>query len=210
MAAGNGKSSPRSLAQLARAIDACRGCDLWRDATQAVAGDGPARTSLMLVGEQPGDREDIEGEPFVGPAGRVLAEALEGAGIERSEVFVTNAVKHFKWRQGRGKRRLHQRPNIEEVKACRPWLVAEVELVKPRVIVCLGATAARSVLGPGYRVTRDRGQFVETDLGPLATGTIHPSAILRIREREERRLARAELERDLAGAARKCDQLAAA
>jgi uracil-DNA glycosylase len=156
----------------------------------------------MLVGEQPGDREDIEGEPFVGPAGRLLAEALTEAGIERDEVYVTNVVKHFKWRQGRGKRRLHQRPNREEITACVPWLDGEVRSVRPELLVCLGATAAKALLGSAFRVTRDRRTIVQTELGPPATGTVHPSSILRIDDSDERRLARAELARDLAGAAR--------
>jgi uracil-DNA glycosylase len=193
----------RSLRALREASRSCEGCGLYRDATQTVFGSGPAKARMVLVGEQPGDREDVEGEPFVGPAGRILAESLTEAEISRDEVYVTNAVKHFKWKAGRGKRRIHQRPNMEEVRACRPWLEAEVEAISPELVVCLGATAARSVLGPSFRVTRDRGTFVETDLGPLGTGTIHPSALLRLRNREERRAATAEFVRDLAGAARR-------
>jgi len=149
------------------------------------------------VGEQPGDREDREGEPFVGPAGEVLSAALEDAGIDRGEAYVTNAVKHFKWTQGRGRRRLHQRPTIEEVSACRPWLDAELALVAPEVLVCLGATAAKALLGSQVRVTRDRGRFLQSDLAPAVSVTVHPSAILRVRDREERREARAELTSDL-------------
>ena len=153
----------------------------------------------MLVGEQPGDREDVEGEPFVGPAGRVLDEALAEVGIDRREIYVTNAVKHFKW-EARGKRRIHQRPSAMEMNACRPWLEAELAVVKPQLLVALGAVAARSLYGTGVKVTRDRGTDVESDLAPIATVTIHPSSLLRIDDADERRLARAEFERDLAAA----------
>ncbi len=151
----------------------------------------------MLVGEQPGDREDRAGEPFVGPAGEVLAKALVEAGIDRRSAYVTNVVKHFKWRQGRGKRRLHQRPNAEEVGACRPWLDAELSVVRPEVLVCLGATAAKALLGSKVRVTKDRGRFLESDLAPAVGVTMHPSSILRIDDDEDRRAARAELTADL-------------
>jgi uracil-DNA glycosylase family protein len=151
----------------------------------------------MLVGEQPGDREDRTGEPFVGPAGEVLSEALEGAGIDRAQAYVTNAVKHFKWTQGRGKRRLHQRPNAEEVSACRPWLDAELAVVRPEVLVCLGATAAKALLGSDVRVTRDRGRILKSELAPAVSVTVHPSSILRIDDAEDRRAARAELAADL-------------
>jgi uracil-DNA glycosylase family protein len=151
---------------------------------------------VMLVGEQPGDREDLEGHPFVGPAGRVLDKALEEAGIERGDAYVTNVVKHFKWKP-RGKRRLHQKPNSEEITACRPWLDGELKVVKPEVVVCLGATAAKALLGPSFRVTRERGNFVEPDFAPLATATVHPSSILRVQEDEERRIARREFTDDL-------------
>src|SRR5215208_20798 len=191
----------RALRSLREAAAGCTACPLYADASQTVFGRGPSRAPLMLVGEQPGDREDVEGEPFVGPAGRVLDEALGEAEIERDEVYLTNAVKHFKWRQGRGKRRLHQRPGAGEVKACRPWLEAELGAVEPEVVVCLGAVAAQALLGSGFKVTRDRGTFVEPGFAPLATGTIHPSAILRMDDAEERSLARHELARDLAGAA---------
>jgi DNA polymerase len=187
----------RTLTALRKASAGCRGCPLWKDATQTVFGKGPRRAELVLVGEQPGDREDIEGEPFVGPAGRVLDEALAEAGIDRDSVYLTNAVKHFKWRP-RGKRRLHQTPRAGEVEACRPWLQAEVETLKPRAVVALGATAAKSLFGSSVRVTRDRGRILETPLAPLGAVTVHPSAILRLREREERRHARAELAEDLA------------
>jgi DNA polymerase len=175
----------RSLSALRTAVHDCRGCDLYRDATQAVFGEGRAKARLMLVGEQPGDREDIEGEPFVGPAGGVLRKALVEAGIEIDEAFVTNAVKHFKWRP-QGKRRLHQTPRVGEVNACRPWLEAEVAAVGPEAVVALGATAARSLFGPRVKVMKDRGALLESDLAPLAAVTIHPSAVLRAGdEREE-------------------------
>jgi len=151
----------------------------------------------MLVGEQPGDREDQLGEPFVGPAGEVLSRALEEAGIDRREAYVTNAVKHFKWTQGRGKRRLHQRPNTEEIAACRPWLDAELAVVRPEVLVCLGATAAKALLGSKVRVTRDRGRFLENDLAPAVTVTVHPSSILRTTDQQERRAARTDFTDDL-------------
>ena len=151
----------------------------------------------MLVGEQPGDREDRSGEPFVGPAGEVLSAALEEGGIDRAEAYVTNAVKHFKWTQGRGKRRLHQRPNAEEVSACRPWLDAELAVVRPEALVCLGATAAKALLGSQVRVTRDRGRFLESELAPAVSVTVHPSSILRIDDADDRRAARAELAADL-------------
>ena len=157
----------------------------------------------MLVGEQPGNREDRSGEPFVGPAGEVLAAALAEAGIDRKEAYVTNAVKHFKWTQGRGKRRLHQRPNAEEVNACRHWLEAELSVVRPEVLVCLGATAAKALLGNQVRVTRDRGVFLESDLAPAVSVTVHPSSILRIDDPEKRDAARAELTADLRKIARR-------
>jgi DNA polymerase len=151
----------------------------------------------MLVGEQPGDREDREGRPFVGPAGRVLADALDEAGIDPKAIYLTNAVKHFKWRAGRGKRRLHQRPNVEEIRACGPWLDAELKLVRPEGLVCMGATAARAVLGPGISVTKDRGRFLDSDLATCVAVTFHPSAILRVRDRDERREGMAQLVSDL-------------
>jgi uracil-DNA glycosylase family protein len=194
-----------SLAKLRKAADGCRACPLWRDATQTVFGQGSARARLMLVGEQPGDREDSIGEPFVGPAGEVLSEVLEGAGIDRGETYVTNAVKHFKWTQGRGKRRLHQRPNVEEVQACRPWLDAELAVVRPEVLVCLGATAAKALLGSKVRVTRDRGRFLESELAPAVSVTVHPSSILRINDARERRAARGELTADLRKVAARLD-----
>lgn len=186
----------RSLRALRQAAAACRGCPLWKDATQTVFGAGPRKARLMLVGEQPGDREDREGEPFVGPAGRILAEALQGAGIHRDEVYLTNAVKHFKWR-ARGKRRLHQSPRAGEVEACKPWLDAELDAVQPVALLALGATAAKALFGSSVRVTRDRGRLIESPLAPVAALTVHPSAILRLREREEREEAIGQLVEDL-------------
>ena len=168
------------LEQLRAAAATCTNCHLYRDATQTVFGEGAAGARVLLVGEQPGDKEDLAGAPFVGPAGRLLDEALEAAGVYRSEAYVTNAVKHFKWtRKGNGKVRLHQKPNAAEVTACRPWLEAELAAVAPEVVVCLGATAAMSLLGKDVRVTRDRGRWLSSDLIPRALATIHPSAVLR-------------------------------
>jgi uracil-DNA glycosylase family protein len=186
-----------SLKRLREAAATCHACPLWRRGTQTVFGKGSPRARLMLVGEQPGDREDRAGEPFVGPAGEVLSTALADAGIDRSEAYVTNVVKHFKWTQGRGKRRLHQRPNAEEIAACRPWLDAELGVVQPQVLVCLGATAAKALLGSKVRVTRDRGRALESDLAPVVTVTVHPSSILRIDDDDGRRAARRELIADL-------------
>jgi uracil-DNA glycosylase len=183
------------------AADGCQACDLWARATQTVFGQGPVPARWMLVGEQPGDQEDIAGEPFVGPAGRILDQALEAAGIDREAAFVTNVVKHFKWRPS-GKRRLHERPNREEVGACLPWVQAELELVRPSVLVLMGATAAQAVLGPKIRVTRDRGRLIPNDLGTQVLATIHPSAILRARGSAEREAMMAGLVSDLQFAAR--------
>jgi uracil-DNA glycosylase len=177
--------SKRDLKALEEASRRCRGCELYKDATQTVFGQGRPKARLMLVGEQPGDREDREGEPFVGPAGRLLDRALEEARIERSEAYVTNAVKHFKWRP-RGNRRLHQTPRTGEIEACKPWLQAEVAAVGPEAILAMGTTAARSLFGPKVRVTKDRGRPLDSPLAPLAAVTIHPSAILRRREHDER------------------------
>ena len=177
-----------SVTGLREAAADCRACPLWKDATQTVFGEGPAKATVVLVGEQPGDREDREGKPFVGPAGRVLDDALADAGIDRKQVYVTNAVKHFKW-TGRGKRRIHQKPNAAETAACRPWLDAELAVVKPDVLVPLGATAAQALLGRGFRVTRDRGVPVDSDLAPNVVATVHPSSILRARDEAERREA---------------------
>jgi DNA polymerase len=191
----------RTLPALRRAVQECHGCDLWREATQAVFGEGPSKARLMLVGEQPGDREDREGEPFVGPAGGVLRRALVEAEIDIDSTYVTNAVKHFKWRP-QGKRRLHQTPRAGEISACRPWLEAEVEAVSPRAIVALGAIATRSLFGTKVKVTKDRGRLLESPLAPLAAVTVHPSAVLRMRDRDERDAAFAELVDDLETVAR--------
>ena len=171
--------SARSVRALRELAVGCRACHLWARATQTVFGDGSPRARLLIVGEQPGNREDVEGAPFVGPAGRLLDRALVDAGIDRDEVYVTNVVKHFKWRRApSGKRRIHEKPDRAEVEACYPWLQAEVARIKPNLIVCLGATAAQAVLGKGFRVTRQHGAVLPSDLGP-ALGTIHPSAVLR-------------------------------
>jgi uracil-DNA glycosylase len=184
------------LQSLRDAAEGCRGCDLWENATQTVFGEGAQKSTVMFVGEQPGDREDIEGKPFVGPAGRVLDEALAEAGIERSRVYVTNAVKHFRWVR-RGKRRLHEKPNSQQVRACRPWLEAEIESVRPRLLVLMGATAAQSLLGPTFRVTQHRGKVVATPLGVPAVATVHPSSILRSPDDESRAEAMAAFVTDM-------------
>jgi uracil-DNA glycosylase len=185
-----------TLSRLREAAAGCRACPLWETGTQTVFGAGRARAAVMFVGEQPGDREDREGAPFVGPAGRVLDEALERAGIDRGAAYVTNAVKHFKW-EARGKRRIHAKPSWSELAACRPWLDAELAVVRPRVLVCLGATAAQSLLGRSFRVTRQRGEWIEADLAELVTATIHPSAILRQRDDESRHAEMEAFVRDL-------------
>jgi len=169
----------RSLTALRQLASACRACELWARATQTVFGDGPPKARLLLVGEQPGNSEDLEGAPFVGPAGRLLDRALVEAGVDRDEVYVTNVVKHFKWRRApSGKRRIHQKPDRAEIDACYPWLRAEVARIQPELIVCLGATAAQAVLGRDFKVTRQHGEVLDSELGP-ALGTIHPSAVLR-------------------------------
>jgi uracil-DNA glycosylase len=197
-----------TLPRLREVAGGCKACGLWRSGTQTVFGAGPRRARLMLVGEQPGDQEDRAGKPFVGPAGRILDQALEAAEIPRGDAYVTNAVKHFKWKAGRGKRRLHQRPDAAEVRACRPWLEAELAVVRPRLLVLLGATAAQSLLGPAFRVTRERGRLLDSDLAPLVTATVHPSSILR-GEPEERADAMAALVSDLRGAGQALARLAA-
>ena len=176
------------LDRLRAAAAGCHGCDLWAQATQTVFGEGAAGADVMLVGEQPGDAEDLAGRPFVGPAGRLLDQALAEAGIDRDRAYVTNAVKHFKWVR-RGKVRLHQKPTAAEVHACRPWLEAELAVVRPRVLVCLGATAAQALLGPSFRVTRQRGELLDSDLAPKVLATVHPSSILRAPDAEARELA---------------------
>jgi len=167
-----------TLPKLRAAVQECRGCPLYLGATQAVFGEGPGDARIMLVGEQPGDREDLEGHPFVGPAGKLLDRALQAAGLERAKVFITNAVKHFHF-EARGKFRLHKRPPAMAVKACRPWLDAELEALEPQVVVLLGATAAQAILGATFRVTKDRGKVIKHHLAPAVIATLHPSAILR-------------------------------
>jgi uracil-DNA glycosylase family protein len=176
---------PPALPALREAAAGCRACRLWRTGTQTVFGEGLRDAEVMLIGEQPGDREDLAGRPFVGPAGNLLDRALEEVGIDRRKVYVTNVVKHFKW-EPRGKRRIHKKPNAEEIGACRPWLEAEMQVLEPKVVVCLGATAAQALLGRQFRVTRDRGRFVPSDLVPHVLATIHPSAILRAPDEETR------------------------
>jgi uracil-DNA glycosylase len=203
----------QTLPALRSAAQQCRGCGLYANATQAVFGDGPRDARLMLVGEQPGDSEDLAGQPFVGPAGRLLDRAMEAAGIDRTQVYVTNIVKHFKWKRtvraggAPGKRRLHDKPNAYEVTACRPWLEAEIGQVKPAVVVCLGSTAAQGLLGKTFRVTRQRGEFFGSALGPLMTATVHPSAILRAPDDVSRENAFNELVRDLRSVAQKLAEL---
>ncbi len=179
-------TKPRSLEVLAREAKDCRNCDLWKRGTQTVFGEGPAHARLMLVGEQPGDKEDLEGRPFVGPAGNLLNTALEQAGIDRNEVYMTNAVKHFKW-EPRGKRRIHQKPNASEVAACRPWLDGEIAAVRPEIVVCLGATAAQAILGKSFRVTKQRGELLRSPEGYAVIATVHPSSILRAPDEDARR-----------------------
>ena len=189
------KQLPRTLPKLREAARACTACELHRKGTQTVFGEGLKRARVMMVGEQPGDREDREGKPFVGPAGGLLDKALAATGIDRADAYVTNAVKHFNWKP-RGKRRIHQAPKAEHLKACAPWLEAELEVVDPEVIVCLGATAVKAVMGPEYRVMKDHGRLVETDLGRTATATLHPSAVLRAQD-DDREQAMAMLVGDL-------------
>jgi DNA polymerase len=174
-----------SLPDLRKAAQECRGCGIWERATQAVLGEGGSGAEVMMVGEQPGDREDIEGHPFVGPAGKLLDRALEDAGIDRSEVYITNVVKHFNSVQ-RGKLRIHKKPNAREIAACRPWLDAEIARVRPKVIVCLGATAAQALISRTFRVSIQRGELIESALAPLIGATVHPSSILRAPDEESR------------------------
>lgn len=177
-------ATPRALRE---AVQRCRGCDLFTRATQAVFGEGPNSAEILLIGEQPGDEEDRKGHPFVGPSGKLLDRALAEAGIDREAVYLTNAVKHFKFEE-RGKRRLHKKPNGLEIRACRPWLEAEINLIQPQIIVCLGATAAQAIFGSTYRLTKERGQFVENSWAPNVTSTVHPSSILRAPDDEQRHL----------------------
>jgi uracil-DNA glycosylase family protein len=186
-----------TLTAVREAATNCRACDLYKRGTQTVFGEGPRKAEVMMVGEQPGDAEDLAGHPFVGPAGRLLDRALEEAGIDRKLVYVTNVVKHFKW-EPRGKRRIHAKPNGAEIAACRPWLETEIALVKPRVLVCLGATAAQALLGSGFKVTRQRGTFVPSPLAPRVTATVHPSSILRAPDENSRRAEMKQFVADLA------------
>lgn len=174
------------LPSLREAAEGCTGCDLYKNATQTVFGEGTRSAEIMLVGEQPGDKEDRSGKPFVGPAGRLLDQALEHAGIDRRKIYVTNIVKHFKW-QPKGKRRIHKKPNADEIMACRPWFDAEVDRVEPKVIVALGATAAKALLGSSFRLTKHRGEFIDGPNGSQVTATLHPSSLLRIDDDDERR-----------------------
>ena len=203
-----------TLPAMRDAVQRCQGCGLYAFATQAVFGEGPRTASVMLVGEQPGDKEDVAGAPFVGPAGQLLDRALVAAGIDRTTVYVTNIVKHFKWKHGpgqarpTGKRRLHDKPNTYEVTACKPWLEEEIRNVKPRIVVCLGSTAAQGLLGSSFRVTRQRGEFFESDQAPLITATVHPSSILRAADDASRQSEMAEFIRDLERVAMKLEELA--
>jgi DNA polymerase len=174
-----------TLGNVREAAKDCQACDLWKRGTQTVFGEGARKAELMLVGEQPGDVEDLSGHPFVGPAGKLLDRALEAAGIDRAAVYVTNVVKHFKW-EPRGKRRIHKKPNAAEIAACRPWLDTEIQLVKPRAVVCLGATAAQALLGRQFKVTAHRGEFIASMLAPFVMATVHPSSLLRAPDDETR------------------------
>ena len=190
-----------SLSTVREAAKDCTACHLYKKATQTVFGEGPKKAPIMLVGEQPGDYEDVAGKPFVGPAGKIMNRALEEAGIDRKEVYVTNAVKHFKW-EPRGKRRIHKKPNAREIAACRPWLEAELRLVKPKLLLCLGATAAQAVFGPTFRVTRERGKLLSSKLAPRAIATVHPSSLLRQPDEESREREYKNFVADLREAAR--------
>lgn len=192
-------STARTISELRHTAANCKACDLWKNATQTVFGEGSPKARIMFVGEQPGDQEDRAGHPFVGPAGKLLDEALDQAGINRAEVYVTNVVKHFKWTSAeRGKRRIHQKPRYSEIQACRPWLDAELRLIKPEILVCLGATAAQSLLGRTFSVSRQRGQRVESPLAPYVTATVHPSSILRAPDSKSRELQMRAFIKDLA------------
>jgi DNA polymerase len=192
-----------TLKTVAAVAAGCKACDLYKRGTQTVFGEGPKGASLMFVGEQPGDAEDLAGHPFVGPAGKLLDRALEDAGIDRRSVYVTNVVKHFKW-EPRGKRRIHAKPNAGEISACRPWLETEIALVRPQALVCLGATAAQALLGKSFRVSKQRGEFVESSLAPLVIATVHPSSILRAPDDESRR---AEMEQFVADLKKVAEEL---
>ena len=185
-----------TVKKLQLAAAECKACHLWKTGTQTVFGEGKPTSTVMFVGEQPGNSEDLQGRPFVGPAGNLLDTALDEAGIDRSRVYVTNVVKHFKW-EPRGKRRIHKKPNAAEINACRPWLQAEIDVVKPRVIICLGSTAAQAVIGPKFKVSTQRASFVDSPLAPFVTATVHPSSILRAPSDDQRRLEMARFIADL-------------
>ena len=185
-----------TLNKLREAAEGCRACDLWKTATQTVFGEGRTKAVILFIGEQPGDKEDLAGRPFVGPAGILFDQSLEEVGIDRAKVYVTNVVKHFKW-EPRGKRRIHKKPNAAEITACRPWLESEIDVVKPRAIVCLGSTAAQAVIDPKFKVTVQRGIFVPSDLAELVTATVHPSSILRAPTEDARRTERTRFVDDL-------------
>lgn len=187
----------RTLYTLRGAAAGCKACDLWMKGTQTIFGEGAPRAEALFVGEQPGDIEDQQGHPFVGPAGRMLDQALEDAGIDRTQTYVTNAVKHFNWEEQRGKRRIHKKPGARQVAACQPWLAAEIALVRPRVIVALGATASLSLMGRDFRLTQHRGEPMESQWGSPVVATVHPSSILRARDGDEREVARAAFVDDL-------------
>ncbi len=190
-----------NLEDLKKAAKNCQACDLWKRGTQTVFGEGAPNAKIMFVGEQPGDQEDLEGRPFVGPAGKLLDRALEDAGIDRKKVYVTNAVKHFSW-EPRGKRRIHKKPNAVEIAACRPWLDAEIATLRPKIIVLLGATAAQSLLGRDFRVTQHRGEFLKSELAPYVMATVHPSSILRAPDEQARHDAMKQFITDLKKIAR--------
>jgi DNA polymerase len=199
-----------TLLTLAKAAEKCHGCTLYCNATHVVFGEGRDDADLVLVGEQPGDQEDLAGKPFIGPAGRVLDESLQAAGIDRSQVYVTNAVKHFKWKEGgggRGKRRLGSKPNWTEIIACRPWLIEELKLLQPKIVVCLGATAAQSLMGRSFRLTHHRGEFLESEYTANLLATVHPSSLLRIPNREARHAAREQFTQDFRLVAKKLKKL---
>ncbi len=196
-----------TLSQLRELAAGCKACDLWRNATQTVFGEGAEHPEVVLLGEQPGNQEDLQGRPFVGPAGKVLDRALEAAGIDRGAVYITNAVKHFKWTR-KGKLRIHKKPSAEEIEACRPWLDAEIALTHPRVVVCLGATAAQALLGSKFRLTQHRGEFFSIAQKPPITATIHPSAVLRAPTDEDRHAMTQQLVDDLKVVARRLRKIA--
>ena len=198
-----------SLPSLREAAADCRACDLWKKGTQTVFGEGSSRARVFLVGEQPGDHEDIAGRPFVGPAGKLLDQVLAEAGIDRSQTYVTNVVKHFKWvPDTRSKRRIHKKPSYSEIHACRPWLDGEIAALKPEILVCLGATAAQALLGKDFSVTRQRGEFVKSPLAPLVMATVHPSAVLRAPDEKDRLLQKEALVEDFKKVARRLKKLA--